>query len=411
MTDQPYKEHKVCRICGCTDLTPYLDLGKLPLSNNLCNAPDEVAPVYPLVVALCSDCGLSQLTVVVDPKLLYSYYTYRSDTSKPYLDHCNKMALDLKERYNLTSNIFHIDIAGNDGALALEFKKVLGNSMSLNVDPAENLAPICEAKGIRAFTAFWGAEAAKHLQRTDWPKADLITATNVIAHVDSIREFMQAVKDMLAPDGVCIIEAPYLIDFIENGEFDTVYFEHLSYMSVFPMYVLCEEIGLTLQKVEHQDIHGGSMRYHIGFNENACRSVVTQIAKERKYWGIETYKKFRSKANNTIEDFKWSLIRIKKMGYKIAGFAASAKGNTLLNCAGITKDDMLYIVDQTKKKIGKYSPGTQIPIVDIDVLVSDPPDYLVILAWNFQDVIIEKCRALGYKGRYIIGIPEFCILD
>lgn len=409
-----YIEHVNCRVCGSDKLTPYLNLGYMPLSNNL--AISTLDPIheerYPLEVLICENCGLSQLSVVVNPELLFSHYVYRSSISQSYKDHCKKMAEDLRDEYELTESSFHIDIAGNDGALLSEFKKVLNHTI-LNVDPAENLAPIAEASGVPTLTEFWGkSTATKILNGKGYGKADLITATNVFAHVDNVKEFIEAVKMTLKPKGIFVVEFPYLVDFIENREFDTVYFEHLSYFSIHPLQYLCEQADLEIIDILKQNIHGGTVRVTIGHpHEHSVRifHLAEFIDKElKKYRDIKTYRFFNQDVKESIKSFRDGIHSLRGT---VAGFAASAKGNTLLNSAGITVGSMKYIVDQTPEKIGKYSPGTRIPIVDIDMLKRNPPDYLVILSWNFSKEIIEKCLNIGYKGKFIVPIPEFKILE
>lgn len=411
-----YKEHTECRVCGSDRLTPYLDLGLLPLSNNLASSPTD--PIhdqrYPLRVLLCEGCGLSQLSIVIPPDVLFGHYVYRSAIAAGYRTHCREMAIELRERYKLGFETFHIDIAGNDGTLLREFKAVVGNTRALNVDPAQNLVPFgvsgvagCDADGIQYFTEFWGLRAAKHLRSTYWPLADLITATNVFAHVDDVHEFLEAVRMTLKPTGVLVMEFPYLVDFIEGGEFDTIYFEHLSYMSIYPLTLLCQRIGLTVMSVSRQQIHGGSVRVTIGYGKQD--STVAEFVKvERdRYANITRYYEFAETVGVTIHEFREGLRGLKN----VAGFAASAKGNTLLNCAGIGPEMMRYIVDETPEKIAKYSPGVKIPIVSLEVLRHDPPDYLVILSWNFSSEIVDKCRKFGYRGKFVIPIPEFKIID
>jgi ubiquinone/menaquinone biosynthesis C-methylase UbiE len=396
-----YKNHSTCRVCGNENLKEYIDLGMLPLSNNLLDSPDDIAERYPLKVLLCEDCGLSQLSIVIDPSTLFSHYVYRSSINEGYRNHCRDMAKQLKAAYGLDADSFHIDIAGNDGALLHEFNQVVGCRV-LNIDPAANMVPICEAKGIRQYTAFWGVKAAKHLMNTDWPRADLITATNVFAHVDNVKEFIEAAAMVLKPTGVLILEFPYLIDFVDKGEFDTIYFEHLSYFSIHPITKLCVDTGLKVMRVEKQDIHGGSVRVHIGYGE-ADDSVRQFVLKEFKYRDITLYYDFAIKAKQVIDEFGYGIAALVSGGHKVAAFAASAKGNTLLNCAGISKE-ISYIVDETPEKIGKYSPGTGIEIVSIDRLQSDPPDFLIILSWNFAEAIKAKCIEAGYKGEFIVPV-------
>ncbi len=403
-----YKIHERCRVCDSPDMVKYIDLGNLPLTNNLCKTQDEKADVYPLQVMKCNVCHLSQLSIVVDPVILFGHYVYRSSINQGYVNHCRQMAIDLKERYNLTEKSFHIDIAGNDGALLREFKKVVGGK-SLNVDPAKNLFDINEDSGIRMFTVFWGIKAAEHI-KAHWPKADLITATNVIAHVDNLFDFFEAIKMVLSPTGVFIIECPYIIPFIDNNEFPTVYQEHVSIMSIYPLQRLCWQVGLNIMDVESQDIHCGTVRIHIGYGEESI-SVGAFIEREEKYRTMEPYDQFRKMAIKTIAYFYEEMDILQEQGFKVAGFAASAKGSTLLNAATIDIHRMKYIVDQTPEKIGMYSPGTGIPIVGMEVLANDPPDYLVILSWNFDNDIMEKARQAGYKGKFVIPIPEWKVID
>ena len=396
-----YKTKTTCRVCGNENLKEYIDLGMLPLSNNLLDIPDDVAERYPLKVLLCEDCGLSQLSIVIDPSTLFSHYVYRSSINEGYRNHCRDMAKELKAAYGLNKDSFHIDIAGNDGALLHEFNQVVGCRV-LNIDPAENMVPICEEKGIRQYAAFWGVKAAKHLMNTDWPRADLITATNVFAHVDNVKEFIEAAAMVLKPTGVLILEFPYLIDFVDKGEFDTIYHEHLSYFTIGPIVKLCLPFGLKVMRVEKQDIHGGSVRVHIGYG-NADDSVRQFVLKEYRYRDITLYYEFAAKASQVIKEFGNGIAALVSGGHKVAAFAASAKGNTLLNCAGISKE-ISYIVDETPEKIGKYSPGTGIEIVSIDRLQSDPPDFLIILSWNFAEAIKAKCIEAGYKGEFIVPV-------
>lgn len=400
-----YKEHTVCRVCGSVELIEYINLGMLPLSNNLCESTTENPARYPLKVLLCDDCGLSQLSIVINPEALFGHYVYRSSINKGYVDHCRKMAKDLRGQYGLTQDSFMVDIAGNDGALLLEFRDEIGLKI-LNIDPAVNLAAICEATGIPTLTFFWSELTAGRVMNS-FGKADLITGTNVFAHVDNVEDFLKGVKLLLKPSGVCILEFPYLVDFIERNEFDTIYFEHLSYFGIRPLAIICDKVGLTVMKVEKEDIHGGSVRVHIG-NGEPDESIHSFISKE--WLSLERYLLFSKISNAAIRNFRENIMNLSKV-FKVAGFAASAKGNTLLNCAGITVGSMKYIVDETPEKIGKYSPGTFIPIVAMRDMMANPPDYLVILSWNFADEIVIKCRAAGYVGRFIIPIPQFKIID
>ena len=363
---------------------------------------------------ICEDCGLSQLSVVIDPEKMFSNYAYRSSVNKPYVEHCRQMAKDLQREYNLGTESFHVDIAGNDGSLLKEFREEIGLRV-LNVDPASNLVAICEAQGIPAVADFWGVEVAENIEKK-YGRADLITATNVFAHLDGVKEFMVAAKGLLKKSGVLVIECPYLIDFIENMEYPTLYFEHISTMSVMPMYQLCKDNGLKIIEVQKFPIHCGTIRVTIAHdtsNHQVGPSVPHFMAKELAggYQKKETYKDWEGKVKAQVHEFEMKLLDLKKSGAKIAAIGGSAKGNTLLNYAKMNTDIISYIMDDTSEKIGKFSPGTGIPVVHRQHLLKDMPDYVIVLAWNFADVLIAKLKDMGYTGKFIIPIPKFTIID
>lgn len=405
--------HITCRVCKSTNLSKYLDLGLLPLSNNL-ELTEQLAidkEKFPLQIMLCNDCGLSQLSVVIDPKELFSYYTYVSGINEGYKNHCRKMARDLKERFGLNENSFMIDIASNDGSLLQEFKDEIGLEV-MGVDPAANLTKIAEKKGIPSITDFWGLSVIFKIGK----RADLLTATNVFAHLDNLDEFIVACRGMLKQDSILVIENPYLIDFIDNMEWDTTYFEHLTYWSLLPMIKLCEKYNLKVISAEKQDIHGGTMRYIITREESVYTSspIIEELCDEeikRGFDKYDTYLEWANKVKEHISTFRNNLLELKKKNKTIIGFAASAKGNTLLNCANVDKSIINCIIDETPQKIGKYYPGVGIPIIDIENIIKLSPDYIVILSWNFKEEIIKKVKALGFKGKFIIPIPEWEVID
>lgn len=406
------KTHCKCRICGSTKLTKYLDLGLMPLANNLefTSLAAKNTDRYPLQILFCEDCALSQLSVVINPEKMFSYYTYRSSVNQGYIDHCTKMARSLSKEYNFNLEFTHIDIAGNDGALLKAFDSEFEFSNKINVDPASNLTAIAESNGIRSVTEFWGLEVAKIL-----PKSDLITATNVFAHLDNVTEFIQAAKLSLRSNGILVIENPYIVDFIETLDFGQTYFEHVSFISLWPLMQLCTSLDMKVIDVSKHAIHGGTMRYVIAHSESGydvSDAVHEQLQIEDKggYHSPAKYLAWSDAVKKCIKDFGSGLLELKKAGHSIAGFAASAKGSTLLNCAGINTDIIDYIADQTPEKIGKFCPGTGIPIYGIDKIMKTKPDYIVVLSWNFQDEIMNKVRGLGFEGKFIVPVPEFRII-
>ena len=402
-----------CRVCGSADLVKYLDLGMLPLANNLATSAQEAIAMerFPMQVLFCQECSLSQLSVVIDPAVLFTHYTYRSSINKGYVRHCREMARSVKEPLQIGSGDLVVDIAGNDGALLVEFRDELGVNV-VNVDPAENIAAIAESSGITTLARFWSQEVAQEiLDQHGRPK--LITATNVFAHVDDVRGFLAAARHCLHEKGALLLEFPYAMDFIENREFDTIYFEHLSYVLIGPVAQLAAQGGMQVFDVQKQDIHGGTVRVFLGIEgaHEVRPSVADFIGREESggYHDIAIYREWTGEIDALINDLAAQLEKLKNAGAQIAAFAASAKGNTLLNACLLDTATIDYIVDDTPEKIGKFSPGTGIPIVDRSVLADDPPHYLVILAWNFAREIIGNTSAFG--GKFIIPIPAFEIVN
>jgi len=368
------KPHTKCRICNSTNLTKYLDLGMMPLSNNL-EPTEQLArdkERFPLQLMFCNNCSLSQLSIVIDPNELFTYYTYRSGINKGYINHCHKMAKDLASRFELNDKSFHIDIAGNDGTLLIEFQKICHHEV-LNVDPAANLTIIAEEKGIPCITDFWELPIVHKIGK----RADLITATNVFAHLDNILEFLVTCRGMLKTDSVLIIENSYMIDFIENMEFDTIYFEHVSYWSLLPMIKLCNDINLKLIGAEKQTIHGGSMRYIITRKESKYTPspAIENLCKEEKRRGFNkyaTYLEWGNKVEGFISDFRNNLIKLKKEDKIIIAFAACHDITTR-----IVTQDGLKSVDEITIDDKIYSINTdtgEIEIDNIDEIMRYPYD-------------------------------------
>lgn len=406
------RSHTRCRVCGNTDLRKYLDLGLMPLANNLADDAQSAKDIdrYPLQVSFCGECSLSQTTVIIDPSKLFGHYTYRSSISKGYVRHCRDMARSVGAKLNLHDSDLVVDIAGNDGALLGEYKDELGVRV-VNVDPAENICAIAEARGVPSIVAFWSRDVAQQiLDRHGEPK--LITATNVFAHVDDLRAFLDAVSGCLHREGVLLLEFPYIVDFIEHREFDTIYFEHLSYVGLKPVMQLATAAGMRVFDVEKHDIHGGTLRVFIAREGvHAVTGRVERFFKAEKkggYHGFARYESWSEEIDELIGDLARQLARLKAGGASIAAFGAAAKGNTLLNACGLNAGVIDYIVDDTPEKIGRFSPGTGIPVVDRSKLASEPPDYLLILAWNFAGEIIDS--AADYRrggGKFIIPVPAF----
>jgi hypothetical protein len=412
---ESFKPLTKCRACKSSQLVKYLSLGNIPLSNNLDNTKQESfdSERYLLEIVLCEDCGLSQLSIIVDPEKLYSHYMYRSSINKGYVEHCRKMAKTLKTEYGLDSSCFHIDIASNDGALLKEFNDEIGLEI-LGIDPAKNLARIAQEGGVPTLDDFWTVKLAKSITEV-CGKAHLITATNVFAHIDDMQGFLIACHESLHKNGILVIECPYYPKQLDSLDYTQTYFEHLSYITLSPIYDVCKTHQLKVIDATIHPIHGGSIRIIIAKEE----SVLVATDNVRLFLDYEydskltksgTYFNWVQEVNESIKSIQGNIADIILKGQKIAGFSASAKGNILLNTTQLSQY-LDYIVDETPEKIGKYSPGTGLKIVGMDILLNDPPDYLLLLSYNFKDEIIKKVKELGYKGRFILPIPKFEIIE
>ncbi len=403
--------NKTCRICKGTKFTKVFSFGPQPPANAFLKKEklQKHEQFYPLDVYLCHNCNLLQLRDAVAPEILFKDYVYVSSTSPVFRKHFENVARQLIKRFNMKPSSLVIDIGSNDGILLRPFKnkgiRVLG------IEPAKNIAKIANAEHIETISQFFSIPLAKQIAQQHGP-TDLVTATNVFAHINDLDEVLTGVKILIENTGVFMIEAPYLVDFLDNNLFDTVYHEHLSYLAVKPLSVFFNRFHMHIIDVVHTDVHGGSIavfaadmnsKYHI----NASVQKFLNLEKRKNLALLSTYRQFAKR----VEINKKNLIRLlqkyKKRGEKIAGYGAPAKGNTLLNYFGIDTALIDYIVDDSPQKQGLYTPGTHIPVVAPHILTANPPDFLLILAWNFAQSIMERLK--NYKksgGRFIIPIPK-----
>ena len=406
-----YKSVKSCRVCGSKDLVSYLNLGDMPLANNLIYEKEiKNEEKFPLDVLLCKACYFSQLSVVIDPKYMFSNYAYRSAISDSFKKHCQELADELNKGF-LKKGDLVVDIASNDGSLLDPFKK-MGNQV-LGIEPAKNIAKIANDLDIETIAKYWSVDLALKVSKK-YKKAKVITAFNVFAHVDDMHGFIEGAKALLDEDGFLIIESPHILKLIENTEFDTVYHEHLSYLSLKPLIKLVKSHGLKIAKVKTYDIHGGSIRMYIEHKgqNRSDGSVQRLVAKERSagLHGLKCYREFNRKVEKIKYDLVAKISDLKKQNKRISGFAASAKGNTLLNYCGIDYKTIDFIFDDTPEKQNKLTPGVHIPVISPKYILEKSPDYLVILAWNFADEIISKTKSFKKQGgKYILPIPSLKI--
>lgn len=392
-------------------MSRYLDLGFTPHSDHFPTKEqlDEPAIYYPLVVVLCETCGLNQLSFTVDPKVLYQIdYLYESSTTATGVKHYTDLAKSTVSKLGLAKESLVIDIGSNVGVLLSGYKEE--GMRILGVDPAPNIAKIAESRGIPTFVDFFIPEAAEKIVSENG-KAKLITATNVFAHVFDHHQFMEALKISLDEDGVFIFESPHFSNLVKNLEYDTIYHQHLLYMSLKPAAFLFEKNGMEVFDVETNQIHGGSFRVFVGKKgTHKVQNSVSEMLASEENDGIYNLEKLKAFAKK-VSDHRMALMKlingILAEGKTIAIVSTPAKGMTLLNYCRIGPEHVLFATEKSKLKIGRYTPGTNIPILPDSELISRRPDYALLLAWNFASEIMNNLKE--YKdlgGKFIVPVPE-----
>jgi hypothetical protein len=409
-------ERTHCRTCGSKNLKLILDLGKTALVNDFLK-PEEVAGYtisLPLRVVLCPDCSLVQLADTVDPKILYSHYAYVTSTSKTMDTHLNKMMTHLLSTARLGSGSKVLEIASNTGVFLKKFKEQ--GCEVLGIEPAGNIADVALATAIPTRKEFFNAANAKKL-KNEWGTADLIFGRHVFAHIDDLKDLVAGLEAISHQDTLIAFEVPYVVDFFEHTEYDTIYHEHLSYISVAAVEALVKDSALMLSRVDHYPIHGGSILFHLRHRSSNARphaSVAQALEKEKEMRLAEpaTWEAFAQRVNHIRTGLPALLRKLKAEGKRIIGYGASAKGNTLLNTCGITTKELDYIIDNTPFKQNKIAPGSWIPVRPPEMLLNDQPDYALLLAWNFAPEIIKRETIFQKRGgRFIRPIPEPAVIN
>ena len=410
------QERTHCRTCGSKNLKLILDLGRTALVNDFLK-PEEVADYkisLPLRVVLCPDCSLVQLADTVDPKILYSHYAYVTSTSKTMDTHLNKMMTHLLTTARLGSGSKVLEIASNTGVFLKKFKEQ--GCEVLGIEPAGNIADVALATAIPTRKEFFNAATAKKL-KAEWGAADLILGRHVFAHIDDLRDLVAGLETVSHAETLIAFEVPYLVDFFEHTEYDTIYHEHLSYISVRAIEALVKDSAFMLSRVDHYPIHGGSILFHLRHRSSKAApdaSVAQARDREKKMQLAEpaTWANFAQRVNHIRAGLPALLRKLKAQGKRIIGYGASAKGNTLLNTCGITTKELDYIIDNTPFKQDKIAPGSWIPVRPPEMLLKDQPDYALLLAWNFASEIIARETEYQRRGdRFIVPIPEPRIVD
>ena len=400
-----------CRVCGASGIKPFLDLGKTPLSDGLVR-PDRLdgpEPRFALEVAFCPSCKIVQILEDVAQEVLFpDDYPYYSSFSDQLLEHSRLHAANLIATRNLDGESFVVELASNDGYLLQNF--VAAGIPTLGIDPAPAQVQAANDKGVRSICRFFGSELAEELLASGEPRADVIIANNVCAHVPDLNGFVAGMKRLLAPAGIITIENPYVRDLIDHCEFDTIYHEHLFYHSCSGIAGLMQRHGLHLNHVEYfPQLHGGTLRYHVSHDEHRSPELEAYLADETAI-GLDAFRYYEGFATR-VERLKTDLLALlrslRSEGKTIAAYGAAAKGSTMLNYVGVDRELVSFVVDRNVHKQGLHMPGTHQPILPVEALTDRRPDYTLILAWNFKDEIMAQQRSYADGGgQWIVPVPN-----
>ncbi|MDN9011402.1 class I SAM-dependent methyltransferase [Brevibacillus laterosporus] len=406
---------KKCRFCNSLLTHTFLDLGVSPLANSFISPDraDDMEPFYPLHAYVCDKCFLVQVGQFESPDQIFNHYLYFSSYSSSWLSHAQKYTEMAIARFHLNHHSQVIEIASNDGYLLQYFHK--HNIRTLGIEPAKNLAKICNDKGIPTRADFFGERLAKQLVQEGY-KGDLIVANNVLAHVPELHDFIAGLKILLQPNGSITIEFPHVLQLILSKQFDTIYHEHFSYFSLLSVQSILSSHELKVVDVEEILTHGGSLRLFVKHSEDKepiQPSVAKVLEKEQEHGlhQLSTYLEFSKKVKQMKIDILSFFIKANDMKKKIVGYGAPAKGNTLLHFCGIGKELLPYTVDQNPHKQGLILPGSRIPIKNPDEIQRTQPDYVLILPWNLKEEIMDECSYIrNWGGKFVVFVPEVEVL-
>ncbi|MGY2283300.1 methyltransferase domain-containing protein [Pseudomonas gingeri] len=406
-----------CRGCGTPLVLPLIDLGTSPPSNAYLRADqlEQAEPWVPLKVAVCQSCWLVQTEDYTRADTLFdAEYAYFSSFSSTWLAHAERYVAEMVERFGLSADSRVVEVAANDGYL---LQYVAGRGIPcLGVEPTRSTAQAARDKGLEIRELFFGRDTALQLCEEGW-SADLMTANNVLAHVPDINDFLQGFATLLKPAGVATFEFPHLLALMAGHQFDTLYHEHYSYLSLTAVQALCARNGLEVFDVSGLPTHGGSLRVFVqraDGSQRAVQPVVGQVLAAELATGVKTAAFYATLAP-AAEHIKHGLLRFllqaKAEGKRVVGYGAAAKGNTLLNYAGVRADLLAWVADANPHKQGKFLPGSRIPVVSPERIEAEKPDYVLVLPWNLlQEVSQQQAVVREWGGRFVVAVPELMVL-
>lgn len=410
----PQHTSPICRACGAELPPPFLDLGSMPLANSYVHGltPPANEAAFPLQVHVCPACWLVQAPAQARPEDIFSDYAYFSSFSTTWRAHCAAYATAMAARLDLGPSSLVVEIASNDGCLLQCFQHA--GIPVLGIEPARNIAAQANAQGIPTKALFFGAQTAQML-KAEGHTADLIAANNVLAHVPDMHDFLSGFAILLKPDGTITFEFPHVLELLRHTQFDTIYHEHYSYLSLTALMPVLEHHGLHAVNVERLPTHGGSLRIHVMHRVAAVvQPTIAQLLEEEAAFGLtrmETYSAFQQKVSHLKQSLLQTLQRLRNEGKRVAAYGAPAKGNTLLNFCGISTDLVAYTVDANPEKQNCLLPGSHLPVYAPSHLLEDKPDIVFILPWNIAPEIMRDMQAVhGWGGRFLIAVPQVELL-
>lgn len=402
-----------CRHCNNDVTLALVDLGSAPPSNAYLtkSSLEKVEKWFPLKVVVCESCWLVQTDENTGSLELFDHeYAYFSSFSTMWLAHAETYVNCMFERFKLDSNSFVVEVASNDGYL-LQFVNKKGTK-SLGVEPTEGTAAAAREKGVETLEEFFGVAAATKLA-AEGKQADLMVANNVLAHVPDINDFVRGFSILLKPDGVSTFEFPHLMQLMIHNQFDTIYHEHFSYLSLTAVSTIFERNGLSVFDVEELTTHGGSLRVFAQRKDSGKHPIsdtVKRVMANETTLGVNSsayYEGFQEKTDQNKNKFLAFLIDAKSKGKTVAAYGAAAKGNTFMNYAGVRPDLLSFVVDLNPAKQGKFMPGSRIPIVPEDFLHSVKPDFVIILPWNLKtEIMLQLDYIRTWGGQFVTAVPN-----